>query len=251
MPGAVFHCHIPVSNLKISAILSRSALLEAEMAGAFAKRLDLDTKATDEAGPESFKGGCAPEYEYRRLHSAYILSLNMDFPYDARFIGAGDPRQCSIIAAVPADSNMTFETVYTVETVTTVRGHDGREIATFRWVLGSAPGQATVRGQRMHMADFAIMDGYSTGYRAFDSRDTEGARVRFIWQHVGGLNYDLYTPHGVRIGRYVQGAQAVNTPAGPLYATFRFSFDHDVLFADAMLALCVNIWIDRMILHSH
>ncbi|VDB99944.1 unnamed protein product [Peniophora sp. CBMAI 1063] len=175
----------------------------------------------------------------------------MDHTYEARFIGTGDPRHCSIVAAVPADSNMIFETVRALETVTNVRGHDGREIATFRWILGTAPGQAMVRGERKHMADLAIMTGYAPGYRAFDSTDTEGTRVRFLWQHVGGCNYDLYTPHGVRIGQYVEAPQAVQTPAGRVYATFRFSFDHDTLFIDAMLALCVNKWIDRMVLHSH
>lgn len=47
----------------------------------------------------------------------------MNFPYEARFIGAGDPRQCSIVAAVPADSNLFFETVNALQTVTTVSPH--------------------------------------------------------------------------------------------------------------------------------
>ena len=52
----------------------------------------------------------------------FALLLIMDFLYEARFIGSGDPRRCSIIAAVPADSNLSFETVPALQTVTTASG---------------------------------------------------------------------------------------------------------------------------------
>ncbi|VDB99947.1 unnamed protein product [Peniophora sp. CBMAI 1063] len=174
----------------------------------------------------------------------------MTFDYEARFTGSGDPRRCVISALVPADTYLSFETVYTSETITTVRGYDGRELANFRWLMGSAPGQGVVCGRPTHMADLAIMQGYRKRSRAFDSLDTEGERARFVWRRVGRGKYDLYTQHDIRIGKYVEANQIQESAVGPVYAHFHFSFDHEVLFLDAMLALCVNRWIDEMILHG-
>ena len=44
----------------------------------------------------------------------------MSSNYDARFTGSGDPRRCVISALAPADTYLSFETVYTSETITTV-----------------------------------------------------------------------------------------------------------------------------------
>ncbi|KZV71780.1 hypothetical protein PENSPDRAFT_391880 [Peniophora sp. CONT] len=174
----------------------------------------------------------------------------MTFDYEARFTGSGDPRRCVVSALAPADTYLSFETVYTFETITTVRRRDGRELAAFRWLMGSAPGQGVVGGRRVHMADFAIMQGYPRRSRAFESLDTDETLTRFVWRRVGRGKYDLYTQHDIRIGQYVEASQIQDTPDGPVYASFRFSFDHEVLFLDAMLALCVNRWIDEMILHT-
>ena len=60
----------------------------------------------------------------------------------------------------------------------------------------------------------------------------------------------LYTQHDIRIGEYVEAKQIQESAPSPVYAHFHFSFDHEILFLDAMLALCVNRWIDEMILHG-
>ena len=60
----------------------------------------------------------------------------------------------------------------------------------------------------------------------------------------------LYTQHDVCIGQYAETNHIPGPLNDPVYAVFRFSFDHELLFFDAMLALCMNRWVDEMILQK-
>lgn len=48
-----------------------------------------------------------------------------------------------------------------------------------------------------------------------------------------------------RVSTFIFTNIIVSVVVGPCFAYLQFCFDHDVLLLEAMLALCVNRWIDK------
>ncbi|KAI0060805.1 hypothetical protein BV25DRAFT_1917364 [Artomyces pyxidatus] len=143
---------------------------------------------------------------------------------------------------------------------TTIRGLSG-DIATFDWTLrGAAVGTATILDppRRFHMHDLVLLDevvveGQIFHCRAFYSASAPTLpRLLYRWVRRARDAYELYVAHdtagfGTLIGSFAANAEIEQTAAGPAFASFSYNFDwHDPLVLDAMLALCVNRFLDRM-----
>jgi len=70
----------------------------------------------------------------------------------------------------------------------------------------------------------------------------------FWWHHLGDGNYDLYAANHSDsdkvIGLFRKHQPPEVLAVGNSYATFHFGFSHEPLLLYALLALCLNRWLD-------
>jgi len=110
-------------------------------------------------------------------------------------------------------------------------------VATFDWHIGDRLGLAMICGRQMVMSQLAY--DTDTNCRLFASEDG----TRYEWRRLSKDAYDLYLIPQTIIAKF--RLEYEDTPVGPCYAYLQFCFDNDLLLLEAMLALCVNRWIDR------
>ncbi|KIM80798.1 hypothetical protein PILCRDRAFT_9233 [Piloderma croceum F 1598] len=112
-------------------------------------------------------------------------------------------------------------------------------VATFDWHVGDKLGLATIAGRQMLMSH--LVYNLNTNNRMFVSADG----TRYEWRRLypeDPTAYDLYMVPHTPIARFRREYE--ETPVGPSYAYLQFCFDNDLLLLEAMLALCVNRWMD-------
>jgi len=115
-------------------------------------------------------------------------------------------------------------------------------VATFDWHIGDNLGLASIGGRQMLMSH--LVYNLNTNNRMFVSADG----TRYEWRRLypeDPTAYDLYLIPHTPIARFRREYE--DTPVGPSYAYLQFCFDSDRLLLEALLALCINRWVDRHI----
>ncbi|KAH9857646.1 hypothetical protein C2E23DRAFT_719935 [Lenzites betulinus] len=163
------------------------------------------------------------------------------------FTGQGDPRHKCVAIGYHRDEPVVykFDTVDLPQgTRTTVTYNEQHVLAFFDWALAVHLGSVTRGPNRAPMTDL-VMPGSIPTARAFDSG--RGGRERFEWRRIGDkhpFGYELFSlaPES-RIGRYDPTPREL-PKIGRAYALLEYGFHEDELARDALLALCLNRWID-------
>ncbi|KAJ3542418.1 hypothetical protein NMY22_g3522 [Coprinellus aureogranulatus] len=168
--------------------------------------------------------------------------------YDLFFTGRDDPRGCIIIGEDTKPIYFCFETAvkHLSAARTIVYGGDQQYVAKLDWSPGNHLGSATVGSRQIPMSQL-VMPGSSPHSRAFTS-GTSGRR--YEWRRLldSPTSYDLYafspsTGMPSKIAIFRRYAQV--TVVGPSHAMLQYTFDNWDLLVDALLALCVNRWVDK------
>ncbi|KAF6764785.1 hypothetical protein DFP72DRAFT_322716 [Ephemerocybe angulata] len=162
--------------------------------------------------------------------------------YHLFFTGRDDPRGCIIIGENTRPIYFCFETAEKSlsSARTIVYGGDQQYVAKLDWSPGNHLGSATVGNRQLPMSHL-VLPGSSPQARAFVSNGR-----RYEWRRLleAPTSYDLYSLTGVpsKIGDFRRYAQA--TVVGPSHAMLQYKFDTWDLLVEALLALCLNRWID-------
>ncbi|KAF9566340.1 hypothetical protein CPC08DRAFT_682742 [Agrocybe pediades] len=163
--------------------------------------------------------------------------------YDIFFTGRDDPRSCVIIGEDTKPIYFCFETVERnplTPTVRTMVYRNNKELcAKLEWSPGNHLGGATIGNRQMPMPHL-ILPSQTHGARAFISGDGK----KFEWRRsrdVAG-SYDLFSSHNVRLAAFRRFTQP--TAIGPSHAILQYTFLHDTLLMEALVALCVVRWVD-------
>jgi len=115
-------------------------------------------------------------------------------------------------------------------------------VAWLDWAHGNHLGFVTIanRQQSVSMTHF-VMHGSTPNSRVFLSSNGR----QYEWRRCDDdpNSYDLcLRTNMARIATYRRYDQA--TPVGPSYAFMSYLFDNDPLLLEALVALCINRWID-------
>ncbi|KZV71775.1 hypothetical protein PENSPDRAFT_751452 [Peniophora sp. CONT] len=183
------------------------------------------------------------------------------------FGGGPDPRHDSfIIGESPAGNDLyiTFDTPptrYDSRVITQVHRAlnalqaRGEVFAELRW-FGTALGTFTskTREGELHMGQLADISGRPEGRRGFVSTGDDRVQATYAWVRVPGpaanstnFSYDLvHEPSAVPIGYYRYHGPQVSPTGVTTFATFEYQFSSETLLLDAMLALCINRFLDWM-----
>jgi len=167
--------------------------------------------------------------------------------HDLFFTGRDDPRGCVIIGEDVKPVYFCFETrerPTPPRSVRTIVYKNAETLcASLEWAPpGTRLGTLAVVGARqaVPMAHL-VMPGSCPSARAFvgtaDGRRYEWRRLR-----ESPTSYDLFSPANQRIAVFRRFAQP--TVVGPSHALFQYTFVNDALLVDAIIALCINRWID-------
>ncbi|KAH9001627.1 hypothetical protein EDB92DRAFT_1939432 [Lactarius akahatsu] len=83
--------------------------------------------------------------------------------------------------------------------------------------------------------------------RAFLCEGPDGVVRTFWWRRLPYGNYDLYAANepDVCVGLFRMHRPPEQLTVGDNYATLFFVFLHEPLLLHALLALCLNRWLDR------
>ncbi|KAL1947416.1 hypothetical protein VTO73DRAFT_14377 [Trametes versicolor] len=117
-------------------------------------------------------------------------------------------------------------------------------VAFFDWALAVHLGSVIKGADRAPMAEL-VKHGSSKSARSFQSG--RGGSEKFEWRRVGDKHpygYELFSlePES-RIGRYDPTPREL-PKIGRAYALLEYGFHEENLIRDALLALCLNRWID-------
>ncbi|KAL4266003.1 DUF6593 domain-containing protein [Pleurotus pulmonarius] len=137
------------------------------------------------------------------------------------FTGRDDPRHWVIIGEDTKPVLICFETpelggMSSVKT--TVFRNDREHVASFEWAPGNHLGRASIGRRYLPMSQLVAPTG-NTG-RCFTSADGQ----RYEWRP-SQTSYNLYAP-------------------GPAHGILQYTFSHDLLLLESLLALSLNRWID-------
>ncbi|KAI0648258.1 hypothetical protein C8Q79DRAFT_1008605 [Trametes meyenii] len=166
---------------------------------------------------------------------------------DLYFTGQGDPRHKCVAIGYHHNEPVVykFDTVDLPQgTRTTVTYNEQSVVAFFDWALAVHLGSVIKGADRAPMTDL-VMPGSSDAARSFESgRD---GKEKFEWRRVGDKHpygYELFSmdPES-RIARYDPTPRTLPR-IGRAYALLEYGFHEDNLIRDALLALCLNRWID-------
>ncbi|KDR81795.1 hypothetical protein GALMADRAFT_59462 [Galerina marginata CBS 339.88] len=163
--------------------------------------------------------------------------------YDLFFTGRDDPRSCVIIGEATKPLYFCFETaernLLTPNVRTMVYRNNKEVCAKLEWSPGNHLGGATIGNRQMPMSQL-VLPGTSTSARTFVSADGK----KFEWRRSrdNPTSYDLYASQNMRIAVFRRYTQA--TAIGPSHAVLQYTFTQDWLLTEALVALCVNRWID-------
>ncbi|KAH9923951.1 uncharacterized protein BXZ73DRAFT_103684 [Epithele typhae] len=194
-------------------------------------------------------------------------------PDELFFFGTNDPRQGDVLIGFRNDIPVLyrFDTMdLPTGTRTTVRFNEQLELALLNWTMGKHMGSlvrnfnrtAAARGCAPHraasnatpMADYVARGSVPNG-RQFRSRAVARNEV-FEWRRLGlgptgrPEHYELFaiSPAGEdRIATFAPDVREIENQ-GRSYARLRYTFpDEEELLHDAVIALCLNRWIDWQI----
>jgi len=162
--------------------------------------------------------------------------------YDLFFTGRDDPRCCIIIGEDTKPIYLCFETPergITPNTRTMVYRNNKDVVASFEWSPGNHLGSATIGTRQLPMSHL-VLPGSANNARSFVSADGK----RFEWRQCrdNPCSYDLYAVPNIRIAAFRRYAQP--TVVGPSHGLLQYTFNHDALLVESLLALCLNRWID-------
>jgi hypothetical protein len=158
--------------------------------------------------------------------------------YDLYFTGKDDPRGCIVIGEDTKPVYLVFETSHIPSTRTTVYRNQEEVVALFDWIPGNHFGRAVIGTKQLPMSNL-VLPGSAPNARLFWSEGT-----RFEWRrcYEDPNSYDLFAIPNKRIAIFRRYAQS--TPIGPSHGMLQYTFSHDRLLLEALLALCLNRWID-------
>jgi len=167
--------------------------------------------------------------------------------YEVFFTGKDDPRHGAIVIGEDTKPQFfRFETpeVYMGDTRTTVYRNEGEVVALLDWTAGSHLGLVSIATRTAPVPmTHLVMHGSTPNSRVFLSADNR----QFEWRRYvdDPDSYDLWarSPVPQRIATYRRSNQ--DTPIGPSYAFLSYIFNNDPLLLEALIALCINRWIDR------
>ncbi|KAG1756480.1 uncharacterized protein EDB91DRAFT_1325517 [Suillus paluster] len=162
------------------------------------------------------------------------------FSFEIYFTGRDDPRDgCIVIGEDTKPVFFEFETQYlSPSTARTTISSNRNPVAAFDW-LNDGLGVATIGDREIPMAHL-VQPGSSAAARRFPSAD--GRHYEWRKCHDDPRSYELFAAPNTRIAMFQKLTQA--TPIGPSHATLQYSFSHDLLLLEALLALNLNRWLD-------
>jgi len=163
--------------------------------------------------------------------------------YDLFFTGRDDPRSCVIIGEDTKPVYFCFETSERnlMPNIRTMVYRNNKEVcAKLEWSPGNHLGGATIGSRQLPMSQLVIPSSTSNNARIFISADGK----RFEWRRCreNPSSYDLFAAQNIRIAAFRRLTQS--TAIGPSHALLQYTFNHDPLLIEALIALCVNRWID-------
>ncbi|KAF9533439.1 hypothetical protein CPB83DRAFT_845262 [Crepidotus variabilis] len=164
--------------------------------------------------------------------------------YDLFFTGRDDPRSCVIIGEDSRPVYFCFETTersMMSNVRTMVYRNDKEFCAKLEWSPGNHLGGVTIGSRELHMSNL-VSPGSCIGARAFVSAD--GSTFEWRRDRENPASYDLYAHSNRPIGAFRRFPKTKSTAVGPSHAHFQYSFNHDLLLTEALVALCINRWID-------
>ncbi|KII89003.1 hypothetical protein PLICRDRAFT_592850 [Plicaturopsis crispa FD-325 SS-3] len=162
-------------------------------------------------------------------------------PFDLYFTGRDDPRDgCIIIGEDVQPIYYEFETQSShAGSRTTVLRNSGEVVAWCDWAPGDNLGLITLGNRQFHMSQL-VLPGSTATARMFISAD--GNRYEWRqWQNDQN-SYDLLSGPNTRIGMFQRYHQ--ETPVGPSYAMFKYTFVNESLLLEALISLSLNRWMD-------
>jgi len=165
--------------------------------------------------------------------------LHSDNPRDGLFVMSTSPLVCYEFR-----TPIGFLTTHTI-----VTDASGATVMTFNWFGPSAlgtmiwPGPPPYQG---HMGDLVQPVPSRPDTRGFLCESPDQIIRRYWWRRVEHGNYDLFAVQGVErvIGYFRKHQPPEVLSIGINYATFYFQFQHEPLLLRALLALCLNRWLD-------
>ncbi|KAH9977288.1 hypothetical protein BGW80DRAFT_844682 [Lactifluus volemus] len=136
-----------------------------------------------------------------------------------------------------------------LSTHTIVTDASGANIVTYNWFGTSALGTITWPGppaREAHMGELVMPFQSMPHSRSFLCEGPDQTMRLFWWHRLPGGNYDLYAAHepDTCIGTYRKHQPPEALAVGKNYATFFYGFSHEPLLLHALLALCLNRWLD-------
>ncbi|PPR04957.1 hypothetical protein CVT24_010415 [Panaeolus cyanescens] len=174
--------------------------------------------------------------------------------YDLFFTGRDDPRSCVIIGEDVKPVYFCFETSERnlMPNVRTMVYRNNKEVcAKLEWSPGNHLGGATIGNRSLPMSHL-VLPGSST--RSFPLFTTCHSAHALLYQQTGhgssGERIEiihrrmmyLYAAQNMRIAVFTRITQA--TAVGPSHGLLQYTFVHDTLLIEALVALCLNRWID-------
>ncbi|KAH6918998.1 hypothetical protein BKA70DRAFT_37586 [Coprinopsis sp. MPI-PUGE-AT-0042] len=166
--------------------------------------------------------------------------------FDLFFTGRDDPRSCIIIGEDVKPVYFSFETrerqLMSPSIKTTVYKNGTEQLcASLEWSPGNHLGSVAVVGsnRQVPMSHF-VMAGTVQNARAFVAYN--GRRYEWRRRPDTPTSYDLFASANHRIAVFRRYAHA--TPIGPSHGLCQYTFVDEPLLVDALLALCINRWID-------
>ncbi|KAI9056895.1 hypothetical protein FKP32DRAFT_1421268 [Trametes sanguinea] len=163
------------------------------------------------------------------------------------FTGQGDPRHKCVAIGYHRNEPVVykFDTVDLPQgTRTTVTYNEQFVVAFLDWALGTHLG-SVIKGAVKEPMSNLVAPGSNDRARSF--RSGRDGKEKFEWRRVGNkhpFGYELFSmaPES-RIGRYDPTPREL-PKVGRAYALLEYGFHEDNLIRDALLALCLNRWID-------
>lgn len=174
--------------------------------------------------------------------------------YEVHFLHSDDPRDGLHVMSTNPLVFYSFQTpVGFLSTHTMVTDASGATVVTFNWTGPSALGTVTWSGScasETHMGDLVAPFQSMPDSRAFRCEGPDRIVRTFWWRRLPDGNYDLYAAHepDTLIGLFRMHRPPERLVVGDNYATFFFPFSHEPLLLHALLALCLNRWLDREVL---
>ncbi|KAI9446813.1 hypothetical protein H4582DRAFT_610591 [Lactarius indigo] len=172
---------------------------------------------------------------------------------EVHFLHSDDPRDgFHVMGTDPLVFYSFLTPIGFLTTHTIVNDASGATVATLNWTGSSALGTVTWPGStptpsETHMCDLVMAFPSMPDSRAFSCEGPDRVVRTFWWRRLPYGNYDLYVANepDVCVGLFRMHRPPEQLTVGDNYATLFFVFLHEPLLLHALLALCLNRWLDR------